>query len=166
MEQQDHQARLPPDSGIGLPEYFVEGAACAQIERAISLYETGDYLCALTLAGAAEEMLGSKLRSRGGKPVLSQEASATATIRVQLEPDAGSHAELKRQHIYDANEARNWLKHSTTGKDRIYTDPLLFDARASAHEMLDRALRNYWVAESSMTPVMQRWRAQAGEQDS
>jgi hypothetical protein len=42
--------------------------ATHQLAVAINVFLSGDYLCSLTLAGAAEEILG-KLSARAGKPV-------------------------------------------------------------------------------------------------
>lgn len=60
--------------------------AVSQLDQAIRLFLEGDHLSSLTLAGAAEEMLG-KLSERAGKPVaVSKSSRFTGTTLIRLCP--------------------------------------------------------------------------------
>lgn len=117
-------------------------AARQLLERAIELYTEGDYLSALTLAGAAEEPLG-KMRRRD-VPSLSA---------VEVFADAFRHAEsdlpLERaKMIKKLNEVRDWLKHYQDGS------AITCDERACAEDMLTRAIINYMIAANGPTGPM------------
>jgi hypothetical protein len=51
--------RIPPDSATK------RRLAITQMRRVILLLEEGDFICALTLAGAAEEILGRMIARKG-----------------------------------------------------------------------------------------------------
>lgn len=106
-------------------------AAQWQLLQALRLYEEGeDYYSVITLAGAAEEIFGRLPRKMGlgcavdrlkvTLPMLSKRF-----LRQELRP---------REAAESVNRAKNWLKHGE--------DPLSFDARFEAQEMLERAIQN------------------------
>jgi len=106
-------------------------AAQWQLLQALRLYEEGeDYYSVITLAGAAEEIFGRLSRKMGlgcavdrlkvTLPMLSKRF-----LQQELRP---------REAAESVNRAKNWLKHGE--------DPLSFDARFEAQEMLERAIQN------------------------
>jgi hypothetical protein len=108
----------------------------AQFERAIDLYVRGDYVPAITLAGAAEELYGAPYALPKGKEKDDPRA---------LQVDAGFYNMVHRQMFGDEhrklflllNFVKNRLKHSD---DKV--DQLTFDPEDEAYWMIDRADRN------------------------
>jgi hypothetical protein len=82
--------------------------ATRQLGVAIDLFLSGDYLCSLTLAGAAEEILG-KLSGRAGKPVAVDEI-------VQFHDDdidaAIPEGQRRSSLLSVLNRGRNQAKHA------------------------------------------------------
>ena len=124
-------------------------AAEIQLERALELYLSGtDYLSAITLAGAAEEPLGKMVALRGGKHALKSDASAMGAVHVHLYNETLA----ERQAIAHINRVRDWLKHYSDGSD------IEIDERSEAHDIIDRAVSNYWQLTSRETERMRRFR--------
>ena len=88
-----------------------------QIEVALDLYFTGrDPLAVITLAGAAEEILGSLLK-REGKP------AAMQRVLARMERNSGQ-AQDFAEFCKNINRIRNALKHARDpGEDDIYISP-------------------------------------------
>lgn len=124
--------------------------ALAQLETAVRLFlEEQDYFSVITLAGAAEEILG-KLATRAGRDssVTSLKQAALA-IHLHLFDEPGNEQEIADR----ANRARNALKHL----DARGNPTITLDAREEAIDMLNRAIDNYWLLETSLTPVMEQF---------
>lgn len=88
-------------------------AAIRQADAAIVLFLQGDYLSSLTLAGAADDMLGSLMRQAG-------KASALDRIVIYHRPDTDPSltAEEHRTLVASiANRARNQSKHAGDPKE-------------------------------------------------
>ena len=120
--------------------------ALTQLESALRLFREGDdYFSALTLAGAAEEILGDLRRSRGQQNALDDLTSGAVLIHKHL---FGEEAGAK-EFATSANRARNALKHLDAGGHTI-----TLDIRDEAKDMLERAIGNYWRLEESLTPAM------------
>jgi len=104
-----------------------------QIEKAIDLFVgESDFVCALTLAGAAEEMLGNILQKRGELHIL-----AELLPWYQSEHDANiTFAKLAK----GANEARDELKHGHENPDPNH---LVEVSKPLCGQMLMRAIVNY-----------------------
>ncbi|GAB3380107.1 hypothetical protein GCM10027567_24870 [Spongiibacter taiwanensis] len=111
-------------------------AAEKQLEVAITLYRSNrSYCSALTLAGAAEEILGAELaenlqRENALEPMVAQ-ASASLT------PEELSAVGGPNGARYALNEVRNFLKH------RKEYDTTEADVKAEAWDILQRAVENY-----------------------
>lgn len=90
--------------------------ASVQLDKAISLFLNGEHLCALTLAGAAEEILG-KLTNAAGN------AHALETIAADMVPL------LALQGVFtDAKEIYGHLNHARNGaKHLLAADELVVD---------------------------------------
>ena len=113
-------------------------AAQWQLLQALRLYEEGqDYYSVITLAGAAEEIFG-RLSQKMGLGCSLDRLKATLPklserfFQQELEP---------REAAKSVNRAKNWLKHGE--------DPLSFDAKFEAEEMLERAIQNCFPIISS-----------------
>ena len=114
-----------------------------QIFRAIKLLEEeNDPVSALTLAGAAEEILGNLLRAKGQKSAYdcvvgwNEEMWAFAAAKAKEQGHALYVPDLK-EIKQRANRTRNELKHLCDGK------PVKAYYRWDAEEMIARAISNY-----------------------
>lgn len=108
-----------------------------QLVEAISLFLKGNYVCAITLAGAAEAVYSGILEDENVPSVVKESTALIQKIRekTSLNPFEGK----TKASIYNAwNAARNDLKHHDKGKATIVTVNL-FD---EAYWMICRALGN------------------------
>lgn len=117
-----------------------------QLNRAIRLFlGERDFVSALTLAGAAEEILGSLLTKAGQKNALQETVEASIAMEKLLLRNNGS----KPKDVRDiANYFRNRLKHHNDN------EPLGFSADYYAADMIDRAAQNYFKLTAWETPEM------------
>lgn len=134
---------------MAIQSYTKESIASSQIDTAIRLYEEGNFLGALTLAGAAEEILGKLVSESGRQSALASLKEAVAAIHTHL-----SDEEIAPNWVVTrANSARNSLKHLDTSAGRDVS----FDPEDEATDMLNRAIINCWRANGVLTPAMQRF---------
>ena len=125
-----------------------------QIERSIELFlEKKDYVSALTLAGAAEEILGKLLKDQGKKHWLEEITGAAlkALGYRKSELETPPAAQAKKEIVEIANRSRNSMKHYN--KDGSIT--LKIDVEAA--NMIDRAISNYWELTQRETGAMGRF---------
>ncbi|MCK2151315.1 hypothetical protein MYE70_19790 [Marinobacter alexandrii] len=122
--------------------------ALAQVERAIVLaLDESDFISAVTLAGAAEEILGSLLKLKGRQPsyVGLKRTLDYAHENVQAEKLSG------KEFNALANGVRNHFKHhSNRGKIEV-------DAEQEACNIAHRAIDNYTSLGYERTKTMERW---------
>ena len=133
--------------------------ATVQLEVALGLYfaqqEVADqggqdgYYPVITLAGAAEEIMGQMLKERGKQNSLDGLKSATIAISKRLLGRATSTKVVADR----ANLARNRLKHWSPPAD----ESMVFDAAEEAWHMLDRAVDNYYGLTFDLTDAMRRF---------
>ena len=120
-------------------------AARIQLDAAIEHFFQGNHICAVTLAGAAEDIFSGLLKSNGKQSAFEflydwyQQAYNT-TI---------SKSDFSRKK---ANQARNWLKYADDDTDTKY-DILKQDSIM----MLMRALPSYHKLTKSHTEMMERF---------
>lgn len=108
-----------------------------QIEEAITLFINKKFLCALTLAGAGEEISSRLMNSRGKRS--STEQSADAVIALKKSTGLAALEEVTNTSLYKGwNSARNTAKHHKVGEDETVVLNL-FD---EAYWMIRRALEN------------------------
>jgi hypothetical protein len=111
-------------------------AASHQLDWAIRLFLDHDApLPAITLAGAAEEMLGKPLADRSAFQELVRKFSVSHGIDPKI---------LSQQHL---NKARNWLKHWSSDTDAEYED---FELEQEAVQYIVRGLSNMVVLYQSL----------------
>lgn len=130
-----------------MPTFTKREVAAHQLERALRLLlDESDYVCAITLAGASEEILGKLLEISGQEHALGSFVKACVAI------GKNSHDEEWPPKIFVtmANEFRDSLKHITDGQ--VVTVP-----KEAAVEILDRAIENYWLLIADETPLMRRF---------
>lgn len=150
---------LPPKSAMSnsqilsfdkMPAFSKLEVAEHQLERALQLFlDESDYVCAITLAGASEEILGKLLEQSG------RENSLGSFVKLCVEIGKTSHGEewSKKEFVTMANEFRDALKHITDGQ--VVSVP-----KDAAVEILDRAMENYWALTAKETQLMRRFRAE------
>lgn len=131
--------------------YDKKRIALDQIETALRIYaEDGDLFSVITLAGAAEEIFGKLITRQGGSNSLDRLAKAAVEIHEHLGVDQRGDP---RAYVERANRARNALKHLDAGGSPTVT----LDLDQEARDLLNRAIDNYWLLETSLTPAMDRF---------
>lgn len=120
-------------------------AAKIQLEAAIELhFDKASFIPAITLAGAAEEILGNTLPS--GQQTAKQELSQALLTKYQL---TITEKELNDQYL---NKTRNLLKHFG---DRSVTH-IDIEPETESLGMLARALTNYIILNLPPSPIIKR----------
>ncbi|WOB26492.1 MULTISPECIES: hypothetical protein [Xanthomonas] len=119
---------------MSLSTLSAEEIAGNQLLAAIRLWQTKDYLSSLTLAGAAEEILGKRLRKLNQDPSFDQLRSLVVAV---ARSEGETNPDLEKITGNMLNNTRNTLKHYCGD------DSLMFDLRSDCLEMLKRAIANY-----------------------
>ena len=118
--------------------YEKKDIAITQLKKAIQLFQEKEYICAVTLAGAAEEILGKIAKKRSTTKALEGELH----FWNQLSDIVGKSKPDKKKVIEVLNRTRNELKHNDLGENIIIEADLEIEAQC----LIDRAIRNYWLA--------------------
>jgi hypothetical protein len=136
--------------------YDTKRIALEQLETALRLYlEQRDYIAAITLAGAAEEILGRIAKNMGIETSLQTLSNDAVAIHKRL-----LNVAIERKHfVKRANYARNKLKHV----DPITEPTIVFDPEEEAIDMLNRAIENYWNVEGTLTDLMKKYQNEQGD---
>jgi hypothetical protein len=130
--------------------YYRDELALTQLETALRLFfEGNDFASVITLAGAADEILGKLLVSDGRENSLEVLKKSVAAIYQKL--DGGT---IDASEIADrANRTKNSLKHWDKGQPLV----VKVDLAQEASDMLFRAIDNYWALKETLTPAMERF---------
>ena len=130
--------------------YYRDELALMQLETALHIFFEGNaFASVITLAGAADEILGKLLLSAGRENSLEVLKKAVAEIYQKL--DGGT---IEPSEIADrANRAKNSLKHWDEGQPLV----VKVDLAQEASDMLFRATNNYWALKETLTPAMERF---------
>ena len=121
-------------------------AAQAQLETALALFLDGsDYLSAITLAGAADN-LTCQMMPKGTHSI-----AGNAKVFAWLVEKSGGVALSEKAATTELNDARDWLKHYKPGS------VMTFDPKARAQEMLERAVYNTLVLTGNESERMRRF---------
>lgn len=126
-----------------------------QIERAIALFlDEEDFVSALTLAGAAEEILRKLLNREGKEHWLDSISTGALKALGFRKRELGSTEALraKKEIANIANRHKNAFKHYNSDG----TVTLLVDVAAA--EMIERAISNYFDLTRRKTGAMERFR--------
>ena len=119
--------------------------ACEQLRHAIEHFYKKEYIPAITLAGAAQEVLGRIAFERVGQNAIDR----SLDWHVRLCKLAGRTDLPTRKRIADSlNGIRNELKHNDKGLDHRVTRYY----GTSAIEMIDAALLNVMLVEGHRAP--------------
>ena len=132
-----------------MPEqtYKSSEIALEQLETALRLYLAREsYFSVVTLAGAAEEIYGKIVRDQEINNSMDESVNATLAMHKRL---FGTKTDEKR--VRDRmNHAKNVLKHANPKTESTVT----LDVQEEAIDMLNRAIDNYWLIESQLSPRM------------
>lgn len=127
-----------------------------QLDRAIRLFlDEGDYYSSGTLAGAAEEILGSLLLKAGHDHALNNMISTVLKLLTAAEVEALGDKSNRNPHSKISDELnfyRNWLKHYREDDFELY-----IDAKDAASELIDRAVTNFFQLTNRETEQMRRF---------
>ncbi len=115
--------------------------ALAQIRRAIQLFRKSDFVCAATLAGAAEEILGRIAKKRSGNNALDGEEAMAEGLAELLNVATPDKATIRSV----VNRARNECKHNDSGENGWISADFEYEAQC----LIDRAIRNWLLAYGS-----------------
>ena len=111
--------------------------ACEFLEQALRLYYESSYFSAIHLAGAAEELLGAHLTALGKSSAFHD----LRTTGVELANALGDGLPITRKDMERLlNHAKNRTKHMDLVEDSV----IHFNPAEEAHELLDRAVTDYY----------------------
>ena len=124
--------------------------AIEQLEVALNVwFSRQDYFAVITLAGAAEEILGKALEAHGQQNALLSLQDAFVALYRNREGESPDPKWLFRR----ANHARNQSKHFDLGASEFIT----IDVQEEARNLLDRSITNYWRLRTDETAPMRRF---------
>jgi hypothetical protein len=127
--------------------------ALCQLELALGFYlRRRDFIACITLAGAAEEILGKLSRTQGKTASLERRAQQKHDLFKHLWP--GRQDPGLKPFIALSNSTRNVMKHLIT------TDPILVDLEVEAGRLLARAVENYTLIFGAETAKMRQFQRQ------
>jgi hypothetical protein len=116
--------------------------ALTQLRAAIKCYVNEDYVSMLTLAAAAEEILGKIAKKRKGDNALESELDFTREIYAFVKVVPPDNKAL----INRINRVKNEVKHNDEGEDGWVTA----DFRYEAENYFLKAIKNYYHAYDEM----------------
>lgn len=125
-----------------------ESIAEQQLLAALQLAAADSWVPAITLAGAAEEILGKRLRKLGRPPSFDRMRAAVLEIAKQA---GGDEPDLEKHIAYLINLTKNELKHYS-GDELIE-----FDLEQDGVEILERAIANYEMLTGKVLPEMRQF---------
>ena len=133
--------------------------ALCQLLSAIRLYlEDKNFISALTLSGAAEEILGKHCDAQGFPSALwSIKTNSKMFYRALVGNDL-TDKELDKLYHGIANRHRNKVKHINPSVE----PEMVFDAEEAARDMINRAIDNYWTLGNPLTTEMQLFQDTVG----
>lgn len=111
--------------------------ARVQLEEAIAMFVAETFLCALTLAGAAEVVLAGLVNASGHPSTMEQSAANVLELK-KVTGLIGLADVTEGQLFKGGNKARNAVKHHSPGE----SDLVILNLFDEAYWMILRALKN------------------------
>jgi hypothetical protein len=125
-----------------------------QLDRSISLFfNEKDFVSSLTLAGAAEEILGKLLNKQGVPHVMDEIIKGSLALN-DIEPGSPAEPKAKKSIAGMMNRFKNKLKHYNEDES------ITFSVDFYAAEMIDRAAQNYFTLTADETILMKRFKVE------
>ena len=112
--------------------------ALIQLRRAIQLFNKNDFVCAITLAGAADDIFGKLAKYRKGYNDLDGDKKFFDDIAEMTEQHKLSYDKVKKV----INRVKNEVKHHESAENTYIETNFEFEAQ----HFIDSAIRNYWIA--------------------
>jgi len=112
--------------------------AMNQLRTSIQLYNKGNFISSITLAGAAEEILGKIAAKKANRNALLDEK----VIIDQLAEMFNKQKPALKKVIESRYKTKNELKHNDLGKDSEVKN---IDFRYQAEELIIGAINNYMI---------------------
>jgi hypothetical protein len=123
-------------------------AAISQLCHAIGLYlESTELISSITLAGAAEEILGKLVKNNGGTPAHIQKAEGARSLYIHLWKSDPS----TKRFIDLNNNTRNELKHLCSGEE------IEVDLKTEAKRIIDRAVKNFHMLGLRSVSIIEKY---------
>lgn len=120
-----------------MPSYSKLSVATEQLDTALRLYlSNSDYFSVITLAGAAEEILGVFLKRHNQPNAFEEDLKSSLRVYRWLHGEECSPESMHKT----INRVKNASKHMQGKKDL----EIVCDAREEARSILDRAITNYY----------------------
>jgi len=116
--------------------------ALKQLRASANLFNEGDYVSAITLSGAAEEILGKIAKKRNKPNQLENEVVYLKSIYEYLSGHSISNKEL----VSKINLTRNELKHNDSGINEWFET----DFENEAAMIFVKAVKNYFTCYSEL----------------
>lgn len=110
--------------------------AVIQLKAAARHYEKGDYICSITLSGAAEEILGQLAKKRTKTNELEKEVIYLQSFYDYFSIQKPNNKDLKSK----INKVKNNLKHNNSGENEWVNADFEYEAAI----LFVRAIRNYF----------------------
>jgi hypothetical protein len=126
--------------------------AAAQIDQAIDCYKEGTlqgYICATTLAGAGEEILGKLVSNQLNEPNALEDNVISVLAQNGIDKKHKDFEKIKKEFIDVLNAPRNGYKHFKEDFCEKDFDPQLF-----AEMLINRAIINYGKIRNAITEKM------------
>ncbi len=134
-----------------IPSYTKQQLASHQLDRAIKLLmDEKDVICAVTLAGAAEEILGDIVKLKGGVSAHQQLIDDCVAISQTTSGEKSHPKEFHEIFTYFRNE----LKHLREGSDIMVSE-------VCADPIIERAIQNLRFLSNSDSEQVKRYLARA-----
>lgn len=112
--------------------------ALTQLRKAIQLFNKNDFICSLTLAGAAEEILGKIALKRKGYNISDLDKSFWDGFA-----ELQNFEKVSKEKIMKvSNRLKNELKHNDIGENTWVEGDFCF----SSQDKIDKAINNYLIA--------------------
>lgn len=122
--------------------------ACELLEEALGIYYRGGaYFAALHLAGAADELFAAYLKGHGQTSSFEDWCTGGVSAINHLQP---SDPVTRKEMVHMLNHAKKRTKHMDSMSDGQIT----FDPKLEAHELLDRAVEDFYKL-SSLVPLVE-----------
>ncbi|HCT22904.1 MAG TPA: hypothetical protein DIW54_06040 [Chitinophagaceae bacterium] len=116
--------------------------ALVQLRTAIQLYNKGNFICSLTLAGAAEEVLGQIAKKHAGQNALIDQKVWADQVADSFKKARPS---LSKVSVF-RNKVKNEVKHNNSGYDSVEE----YDFKFEAEEFILALIRNYELINGHM----------------
>ncbi len=122
-----------------------EQIAETHLLTAIRMWKERNYISAVTLAGAAEEILGKRLRRLGREPSFDNLKAAIVDLARRFGDQRPNTGKLIADLM---NQTKNELKHYAGD------EWLEFDLKEDSYELIERAISNYMILTGNALPEM------------